>query len=181
MRHARIVTVCAAFAFSALYSTGAFATGASAALLLGDGFRDYFNVGIGARAGYTLPMGVYVGGTFVYHLGKNEPMLGGDSKVNVYYFGAEGGYEMGAGPLTLRPYAGIGYAIAAFSRPGYSIGSVPLPPVSGSEGKGALWPGVTAIFPIGNLFVGGDARYVVVLDAEDVNAFCIFATGGMTF
>jgi hypothetical protein len=177
MRHLRISIVGAVFALLAVHSTTASATGASAGLLLGEGFKDGYNFGFGARAGFTLPMSIYVGGTFIYHLGKSE----GDAKLNVYYFGAEGGYELNAGPLTVRPYLGLGYATVAVTTPGYCTGSVCPQPFSDSAGKGALWPGATAIFPIGNLFVGGDARYVVVLDAEDANAFSIFATGGMTF
>ena len=177
MRPSRNAIVGAAFALFALYSNTASATGGSAALLLGNGFKDGYSVGIGARGGFTLPMSIYLGGTFVYHLGRSE----GDDKLNALYFGAEGGYELNAGPLTVRPYLGIGYANASVTRPGYCRGTVCPAPTSANEGKGAFWPGATAIFPIGNLFVGADARYVVVLDAEDSNAFSLFATGGLTF
>jgi hypothetical protein len=181
MRHLRIGIASAAFAFFGLFSTRASAMGPSAALLLGEGFKDGYNFGAGVRAGFTLPLGIYVGGTFVYHLGKTEGGPGGDVKANLFYFGPEGGYEISAGPLTVRPYLGLGYANVMGSQPGYTIGSVMLPAQSYSDGKAAVWPGVTAIFPLGNYFVGGDARFVVVLDADDANAFSIFATGGMTF
>jgi hypothetical protein len=177
MRSLRLGFVGAAFALFLFHTNAARAAGPSAALLLGEGFKDGYNFGFGARGGFTLPMSIYIGGTFIYHLGKSE----GDAKLNVFYFGPEGGYELSAGPLTLRPYLGLGYATVAATIPGYCIGSVCPPPTSVSDGKAALWPGVTAIFPVGNLFVGGDVRYVVVLDADDANAFSIFATGGMTF
>src|SRR5215471_14448526 len=64
--------------------------------LLGWGFRDAVGFGLGVRGGYTLPMNVYVGGTFMYHLGKTETIAGtGDFSVNTYYLGAEGGYDFG--------------------------------------------------------------------------------------
>jgi len=184
MRLSRIGWFGAAFALFALTTNTASAAGGSAALLLGEGFKDGYNFGVGARAGFTLPMNVYVGGTFVYHLGKTEPSPQGDSKSNVLYFGAEGGYELGAGPLTVRPYMGLGYASASESKPPYCTGSVCGAPQSKSEGVGAIWPGATAIFPLGNFFVGGDVRYVILLGSDQVdigNAFSIFVTGGTTF
>ena len=59
----------------------------SAAVLLGYGFKDGVGVGLGMPGGYTLPVNVYLGGTFVYHLGKSVP--GGT--VNVFYLGFEEG------------------------------------------------------------------------------------------
>ena len=73
MRLSRIGWLGAAFALVALHTNTASAAGGSAALLLGEGFKDGYNFGVGARVGFTLPMNVYVGGTFVYHLGKTEP------------------------------------------------------------------------------------------------------------
>jgi hypothetical protein len=181
MRPFRIGIVCGAFALFALHATTAAAAGPSAALLLGEGFKDGYNFGIGVRGGFTLPMSLYLGGTFVYHLGSSEGTLTGDVKDNLFYFGAEGGYELSAGPLTVRPYLGLGYANVMATRPPFCIGSVCGPSTSNSAGKGTFWPGVTAIFPIGNLFVGGDLRYVILLDADDANAFSLFATGGTTF
>jgi hypothetical protein len=184
MRLPRIGSIVAAFALAALGTSTASAAGPSAALLLGEGFKDGYNFGLGARGGFTLPMSVYVGGTFVYHLGKTEPAPNGDYKANVFYFGPEGGYELSAGPLTVRPYVGLGYASLMASAPGYCTGSVCGPATSKTEGVAAIWPGATAIFPLGNLFIGGDVRYVMLLGAESPDAgsaFSIFLTGGTTF
>jgi hypothetical protein len=181
MRLSRIAILGATSALFVLHATAASAAGPSAALMLGEGFKDGYRFGIGARAGFTLPMSVYLGGTFVYHLGTTEASQTGDVKLNLFYFGAEGGYELSAGPLTVRPYLGLGYASVMGSAPGYCVGSVCGPEVSKSEGHGAVWPGATAMYPIGNLFIGGDVRYVVLLDADDANAFGIFLTGGTTF
>jgi hypothetical protein len=147
--------------------------GGSFAGLIGDGFKDGFNIGIGVRGGYTLPMHLYVGGTFVYHLGTSL----GFGKVNVYYVGGEVGYALAAGPLEIIPYGGIGMAIWAFSSDAPGFGSV-----SDSSSKIAFWPGCMIHYPFGKAFIGGDARFVVVTDTNgDGNAFSTFFTGGMKF
>ena len=132
-------------------------------------------VGLGARGGYTLPMNVYLGGTFVYHLGKSE----GDATANIYYLGVEGGYDIAAGPVIVRPYLGLGPAIVHVSLPTVCIGAgFGCVGGSASDTRFGFWPGVTVLYPIDNFFVGGDARFLVVSDSS---AFSLFATGGMTF
>jgi hypothetical protein len=141
----------------------------SVAGLLGYGFEDGVNFGLGVRGGYTLPMNVYLGGTFVYHLGKSEDVpFAGEVSVNLYYFGVEGGYDISVDPVVIRPYLGLGAATAVAS-----IGDQ-----SESETRFAAWPGATVLYPIGNAFVGGDARFLIV---DDFNAFSLFATGGVQF
>jgi hypothetical protein len=153
---------------------------ASAAFLLGDGFKDGIGLGLGARGGYTLPMNLYLGGTFIYHLGKSE---GGVSE-HFYYFGVEGGYDLAAGPLIVRPYLGLGDSTVTASGTIAGFGSV-----STSSSSLALWPGATALYPIGNLLVGADARYVIVTssstdssgNSSTPSVFSLFATVGYQF
>jgi hypothetical protein len=132
--------------------------------LLGYGFKDGVDFGLGVRGGYTLPMNVYLGGTFMYHFGKSE----GPASVNVYYFGAEGGYDIQAGPVVVRPYLGLG--------PAFAHGSVGN--LSNTDTKFGVWPGATVLYPIENFYVGGDARVLIV---SDFTAFSLFATGGVHF
>lgn len=143
----------------------------SVAGLLGYGFKDGLNLGLGIRGGYTLPMNVYLGGTFVYHLGKSE----GDASVNVFYYGVEGGYDINAAPVVVRPYLGLGAATVKAKIPG-----IPglFPETSASDTKFSVWPGASVLYPIGSGFVGGDARFLIV---SDYNAFSLFATGGVQF
>ncbi len=169
------------FALAMLYTQRASAMGASAGILVGNGFKDGYNVGFGARAGFTLPLGVYIGGTFVYHLGKSESTPGGDLTTHLFYLGPEGGYELSAGPLTVRPYLGLGYASFSASVPQSCAAGICGGGATLTDGKLAVWPGATALFPVGNLFVGADMRYVVLLDTTDANAFSVFLTGGMRF
>ncbi len=168
------------FALAMFHTQRASAMGASAGILVGNGFKDGYNLGLGARAGVTLPLGLYVGGTFVYHLGKSQNIGGADLKANVYYFGAEGGYEISAGPLTVRPYLGLGYASPRITQANCQLQACVAGETSG-DSKFAMWPGATALFPVGNLFVGADLRYVVLFDTTDGNAFAAFLTGGMSF
>lgn len=140
--------------------------------LLGYGFEDGLKLGLGVRGGYTLPMNVYLGGTFVYHLGESESAGGVEASANLYYFGAEGGYDIPAGPVVVRPYLGLGAATVSVKIEGGPFD------VSDSETRFAVWPGATLIYPIGSAFVGADARFLIV---EDSNALGLFATGGLQF
>lgn len=146
---------------------------ASVAGLLGYGFEDGVKLGLGVRGGYTLPMNVYVGGTFVYHLGESEEAGGFESSVNLYYFGVEGGYDLNVEPVVIRPYLGLGAATASVSVSGTGAFDVDT-----SETRFAAWPGATVIYPFGSAFVGGDARFLIV---DEFNAFSLFATGGIQF
>lgn len=74
----------------------------SVGALFGYGFKDGVKLGMGMRAGYTLPANIYLGGTFVYHLGKSESTTLGNVSGNVYYFGVEGGYSCRRRKMTVR-------------------------------------------------------------------------------
>jgi len=164
------------FALLMLKTSTASAVGASAAVLIGNGFEDVYKLGVGARGGFTLPMSFYIGGTFVYHFGTTE----GGSSVNLFYFGPEAGYDISAGPVIVRPYLGLGYSSVRATVDFCAYGVCNS--VSGSDGRFTVWPGVTGLFPIGSLFVGADLRVVVPIDAGDkTTAFAGFLTAGMSF
>ena len=42
-----------------------------------------YALGIGLRAGYTLPMNLYLGATFIYHVGYTVPFFGGEARSEV--------------------------------------------------------------------------------------------------
>jgi hypothetical protein len=159
----------------------------SAGVLLGNAFKDGLNIGIGARGGYTLPMNLYIGGTFVYHLGNSTSTPFGDVKVNAYYFGAEVGYDLAAGPVVIRPYGGLGYATFIIKTPAIDLGQFgSVPGTSASTSKFAFWPGATLLYPLGGAFIGADARFLLITDSKDangdsLNAFSLFATAGLQF
>lgn len=165
---ARSFVLTATFVSASLFAPSADASGPSASALLGYGASD-LNVGIGARVGYTLPaVPIYFGGTFVYHLGKSQDTPGVNSSAHLFYLGAEGGFAIGIDPLVIRPFVGVGPAIAKYEFAGKSS----------STTKFAFWPGVDVLLPLGPVFVGIDGRYLVVTDNSSLG---VFATAGIEF
>jgi hypothetical protein len=154
--------------------------GPSAALLLGFATAD-LNFGIGARGGYTLPNNIYVGGTLVYHVGTSDEATfltnTIKSSFHLLYFGPEGGYDIAAGPVLVRPYVGLGPAIATGSVSNCLQGASCVE-MSNSATNFSFWIGGTVLYPIANFVVGGDLRVLLVSDHNSVG---ILATGGMIF
>ena len=151
----------------------------SVAPLLGFG-TNHLNFGFGARAGYTLPQRVYVGATFMYHLGMSESygLFGQSSEVStkVFYPAAEVGYDFRVGPVTIRPYGGVGVVFISSS---VTVGNQSS---SASTSSLALYPAVTAQWniPRSDFFVGGDTRMLILTRGGDPS-FGLFATAGMKF
>jgi hypothetical protein len=165
--------------------------GPSVAGLLGLG-TDSLNFGLGVRGGYTwgpgssLPQNLYIGGTFLYHFGtSSDATINGttySSSVHFFYIGPEGGYDIPAGPVVVRPYGGIGIlsATASNNAPSATVGGVT---VGGSSSTStthvAFWPGCTVLYPLTeNWAIGGDGRFVIV---SDYNSFSAFFTGQYKF
>ena len=144
-------------------------TGVSVAALLGFGFNDAAQVGLGLRGGYTLPMKLYLGGMFTYHLGSSQTVgeLGVFSTVhtNLYYLGIEGGYDISAGPLVVRPYVGLGPAWASVSVQTNATATLPgaTATTGASSSNVGFWIGGVVLYPVTpNVGLGGDARMLVV-------------------
>lgn len=172
-------------------------------LLFGYGFSreiDFqYRLGGGLRVGYKFPINVYLGATFVYHLGGNtdKPPLVLDRQSNVFYGGAELGYAIDLYPVEIRPYVGFGVLHLddaftdsfAFLDPNTRNTWIAARKVE-SGSLPALWPGVALTCRFGVVFVGVDARYVVPTDSIDraewkaagwANGFGLFATSGASF
>jgi hypothetical protein len=147
----------------------------SAALLVGYGFKDYSNFGIGARGGYTLAQNIYIGGLLQYHFGKSE----GPATGNIYYFGVEGGYDFHVDPVIIRPYLGLGPAFGHASVDQVCVGTFCTDGGSNTETRFGIWLGGTVLYPINDTwFVGGDFRLPII--DGDVYA-TLSATGGLNF
>ena len=145
----------------------ALAASPSAAILGGIG---RFLIGAGGRAGVTLDTSVYLGGTFIYHVGESR------SNRSFWYTGAEFGYDAPAGPLKVRPYLGMGYAnVTPVCPDGYCTPAEPKSPHDAM-----IWPGVTLLVPIAVLFVGLDARYNLLI-GSGYDTVSVFATAGFAF
>ncbi|HEY8075330.1 MAG TPA: hypothetical protein VIF62_14495 [Labilithrix sp.] len=120
--------------------------------------------GVGVRAGYTLPMHVYVGGYAAYHFGQE--VLG--EKVTYIYPGVEAGYDIRLKPVTLRPFVGAGVIFANASGP-----------VSGAGNTPALWPGLALVgdIPKSPVFFGLDARLLYLTKPADTALAAQLAAG----
>jgi hypothetical protein len=150
----------------------------SAAPLLGYGTND-LGIGLGARAGYTFETPIYVGGTFLYHFGTdNVGNLGAvgvtENRTRFYYPAAEVGYDIGVGPVLVRPYGGVGLL---FGRSSVTTNGINA---TGTDNTLMVYPGVTAqyLFPRSPIFVGGDARVLLPFENESAS-FNIYATAGL--
>lgn len=135
-------------------------------------------VGVGARAGYTFDIPVYVGATFMYHAGKDgqDTRAGVTDSSNAFYYpGAEVGYDIGLGPVLVRPYVGAGVLLGRFS-------TTTTNGIESTNTEKALmvYPGVTAHYIIGRspVFVGADARVLLPFENQAA-APSLFGTAGL--
>lgn len=138
---------------------------------LGLGTQETYGFGVGAKIGYTLPSRVYFGAVGAYHIGNQTEALGNTISNKTWFIGPEAGYDVGVGPVILRPVIGLGLAFRNQSANGPGISN------TGNQSDTRLYvsPGASAIYPIGNFFVGGDAR--LMFTTEDTN-LGIYAVGG---
>jgi len=118
---------------------------------------NLYGGGVGLRLGLTLPASLYLGASFDYFVGESEKTeLDVDQSASVTQFMGRVGYDLGFGPVTLRPELGFGLA-QAHSKVG---------DLSSSEGDFALAPGAEFIFGLGLLSISAEAGYNVVFAAE---------------
>ena len=122
---------------------------------------DNLNLGFGARGGYTLPNGVYIGGLFDYFIGESQSeTLGGttvSASAHLWDIGAEGGFDFAlTDKLMVRPFLGIGLATAT--------GDICMDQVGGpmcvhaSNDDSFIEIGGLLNYLSGSLMFGGDAR-----------------------
>jgi hypothetical protein len=152
--------------------------------LLGIATSD-LGFGLGVRGGITIPNHLYFGGSFVYQTGTSRSfavpnastsgvgLVSGEVSFSAFYFGGEAGYDIFVGPVTLRPYLGLGIASARSSV------SAPIA-TSSSRTDLVLWPGFAALydFPDSDFFVGGDVRILTIPGGPST---ALFGFGGMRF
>jgi hypothetical protein len=146
--------------------------GFSAAALLGfgvvgSGYGASFN--LGARAGYTLPMHLYLGAELGYAV----------ASVGIFQVQGEVGYDIGfpgAPGLVIRPYVGLGFADAFLPNP-FPNCMVACP--STNDSAFLLSPGSVLTYNVTpNLFVGGDVRIPIYIGGGSTVGFDVLATVG---
>ncbi len=148
----------------------------------GDSFNIY-GAGFGARAGYTLPMNLYLGGLFQYNLGSSHDMPnGGSFKGRLMNVEGEVGYNYDIVPqFTLRPYIGAGVVIAGGDIKNLDKDS------TDSTTRFAISPGVQGLYNINDqIYAGLDVRYTLVFadlgaDAGNENSIGFYGTVGYRF
>jgi opacity protein-like surface antigen len=114
--------------------------------------------GIGLRLGVTLPASLYLGGSFDYFFGESETNAADlEQSASVLQGMARVGYDLGVGPVTLRPQLGLGLA-----RYHADFGGV-----SASESDFALAPGAEFIFGLGLLSLSAEANYNVIFAGDN--------------
>jgi hypothetical protein len=107
---------------------------------VGSGFSDTYNIGFGARLGFTTSQGIYLGGNLEHYIGKDvagsphNTFLGGEAGLKIFPT-----YR-----LEVRPYAFLGAQIP-----------------SNAPTSLAFAPGIVGAYHFGSAFVDVDARYIV--------------------
>jgi len=184
MKHlnASLLALSAFFFVPALAQAAPHAPHWSAAGLVGFGFEDEANFGIGARVGYSLRNNIYLGGLFQYHFGETDEAgfapVTAEWHANVYYFGFEGGYDFHIDDVVIRPYMGLGPGFTHWSQEGctpFGCGDF-----SDTDTDFAFWMGGTALYQFrgSDWFIGGDFRLPIV-DGDVYPS--LFFTGGLNF
>lgn len=107
---------------------------------VGSGFNDVYNLGVGARLGFTTDAGIYLGGNLEHYIGSNtvgqphDTIVAGELGIKLYPT-----YH-----LELRPYGLVGANIP--SNGGTSL---------------AVAPGLVGAYHFGPAFIDVDGRYMV--------------------
>jgi hypothetical protein len=145
----------------------------------GDGDVNAFGPGLGLRGGYTLPVGIYLGGDFDYFFGESRSagvsgIAGASGRVNVYDFMAEVGYDFWVHDAgVLRPKLGLGVGIGKVNA---CVNAVNLINVCGGDSSSgfALGIGLQYLHFFDNIFLGLEGRYETVsIDGPDPSAIIL--------
>lgn len=120
-----------------------------------------YGLGLGLRGGITLPSALYLGASFDYFFGESDDAI--DADFAIYQLMANVGYDLGLGPLTLRPSLGLGLANSSVEVSG---------PISFEETESdfVLSPGAEGIIGLGLLSVSAEVRYNKVFSDGDADA-----------
>jgi hypothetical protein len=118
----------------------------------------------------------------MYHFGSSYGYGGylgtvaSELSTHVLYPAGEVGYDFHVGPVTIRPYAGLGVAFLTASS------SLAGTSTSETESSALVYPGATAHWniPRSDFFVGGDTRLLILTRGGDPS-FALYATAGLKF
>ena len=130
---------------------------------------DNLNLGLGARGGYTLPNGVYLGGMFDYFIGETQTVSSGGTSLtasaHLWDIGAEGGFDFAlTDAVMVRPFIGLGIAEASGQVCMDQIGGPMC--IAASNSDSFIEFGGLINYLTGSLMLGGDLR---LLSAESTS------------
>jgi hypothetical protein len=123
----------------------------------GSGFSDTYNVGFGARLGFTSDAGIYLGGNLEHTIGRDVVRTPQNTLV--------------AGELGIKLFPS--YRIEV--RP-YGLAGAQIPSNAGTQL--AVAPGVVAAYHFGAAFIDVDARYLVT---PNPSTFMLMGGAGLGF
>jgi hypothetical protein len=121
--------------------------------------------GLGARAGYTLDRGIYLGGSFTHFFGSSEPTINGDQRTSRNLFGGDIGYRMFffERMLEVRPFVFLG---ADFFHELHEN-----PATMTSETGFSVTPSILAAYRFGTMYVSGEFRTMITPTPVHVAGF----------
>jgi len=145
--------------------------GYEASVQVGSGFVDTYGLGMGARLGYTLPSGIYVGADVTHYFGNTITLETGSESAHATFVGAEGGYKFfPSRHWEVRPYAFVGPAF---------VRTVANPPFrSEMVTRFAVQPGLLTAYHFGDAYLSAEAKVHVT---PDPSALTVFGGAGLGF
>jgi hypothetical protein len=121
--------------------------------------------GLGARGGYTLDRGIYLGGSYTHFFGSSEETINGDQRTSRNLFGGDIGYKMFFFDrvLEVRPFVFLGADFFhEFHDDTRSMSS---------ETGFAVAPSILAAYRFGSMFVSGEFRTMITPTPVHVAGF----------
>jgi hypothetical protein len=141
--------------------------------LLGTGFNTTYGLGAGARVGYAMTNGIYLGGAATYYAGNSVDTAQGSNNAYAMFLGGEVGYifyPSANRKWSIRPYV--------FGGPGVVQTAQASPFLVQKSASFALEPGVMGAYHFGHVFLAADARYHI---EPTPGAFALFLGAGYAF
>lgn len=134
---------------------------------IGDQEVSPYGIGVGLRGGVTVPSSLYLGASLDYFFGESGDLAGIETSTSLLQIMGHVGYDLGLGPLSVRPGLGLGLATLSAEV------SSPIGDVSDSESEFVASPGIEASIGLGLLSVGAEARYNKIFADGDSDAIVL--------
>lgn len=176
MNNAAVIAAMLVVGAAAAYSAPAKATsiGASVGYGTAGGDPNAFGLGFLGRVGFTLPLNIYAGANFVYHLGSSNEIAAAKDSQNVWYAGGEAGYDFHEDDFAIRSYVGLGGLVVRSQ-----VCLVDICKSLPYETSVYVAPGIYGQYDLGPIYVGADVRYVIVTARTGLSSFGFFGSLGV--